>query len=311
VSRSHGPDAFLDPRDTSAEVIREPRQSDHPEPSREQGQGSEPQEDGRLTPSRASEPTQPRSAEPRETFLVRGKTYRLRPSEIRTLTELGKFRAVASKDLQEFAYDGDKDRAKADVQNLVRQGLVAEKRIPHSDISPRRLLTLTRQGHLVLTSTKDVRTNQAIHYGFTKPREAHHDADIYRMYYSAASKIEQQGGRNLRVILDYELKKRVYRDLVKLGPQRESAAKKKEVAERHGLQLVRGKIPLPDLRIEYETQEGEMARIDLELATEHYRGRTLAEKVRAGFSIYAHAQDATGLRRVMDQNELTAEILSL
>jgi len=242
---------------------------------------------------------------------VRGKTYRLRSSEIQTLTELGKFRAVASKDLQEFAYDGDKDRAKADVQNLIRQGLVAEKRIPHSDISPRRLLTLTRQGHLVLTSTKDVRTNQAIHHGFTKPREAHHDADIYRMYYSAASKIEQQGGRNLRVILDYELKKRVYRDLAKLGPQRESNAKKKEIAEKHGLQLVRGKIPLPDLRIEYETREGEIARVDLELATEHYRGRTLAEKVRAGFSIYAHAQDAAGLRRVMDQKELTAEILSL
>jgi len=131
------------------------------------------------------------------------------------------------------------------------------------------------------------------------------------MYYSAASKIEQQGGRNLRVILDYELKKRVYHDLAKLGPQRESTVKKKEIAEKHGLQLVRGKIPLPDLRIEYETREGEIARVDLELATEHYRGRTLAEKVRAGFSIYAHAQDATGLRRVMDQNELTAEILSL
>lgn len=311
MSRSHGPDGFLDPRDNSAEAIRDPRPSDRPESSREQGQGSEPQEDGRLTPSHAPELTQPRSAEPREAFEVHGRTYRIRSSEIRTLTELGKFRAVASKDLQEFAYQGDKDRARVDVQNLIRQGLVAEKRIPHSDISPRRLLTLTRQGHLVLTVTKDVRKNQAIHYGFTKPREAHHDADIYRMYYSAAEKIEQQGGRNLRVILDYELKKRVYRDLAKLGPHRESTVKKKEIAERHGLQLVRGKIPLPDLRIEYETREGETARVDLELATEHYRGRTLAEKVRAGFSIYAHAQDAAGLRRVMDQKELTAEILSL
>jgi hypothetical protein len=311
VSRSHGPDEFLDPRDTSPEATREPRQSDRPEPPREQGQGSERQEDGRLTPTRASEPTQPRSAEPRETFELRGKTYRLRSSEIQALAELGKFRAIASKDLQEFAYQGDKDSAKADMQNLIRQGLVAERTIPHSDTSPRRLLTLTKQGHLVLTFTKGIRKNQGIHYGFTKPREAHHDADIYRMYYSAAEKIERQGGRNLRVILDYELKKRVYRDLAKLGPHRKSTTKKKEIAEKHGLQLVRGKIPLPDLRIEYETREGEVARVDLELATEHYRGATLAEKVRAGFSIYAHAQDAAGLRRVMDQKELTAEILSL
>ena len=197
------------------------------------------------------------------------------------------------------------------MQNLIRHGLIAEKKIPHPETSPRRLLTLTKQGHLFLTVTKSVPKNQAIHYGFTKPREAHHDADLYRMYYTAADKIERQGGRNLRVILDYELKKRVYHDLAKLGPYRESTAKKKEIAERYGLQVVRGKIPLPDLRIEYETREGEMARVDLELATEHYRGRNLAEKVRAGFSIYAHAQDAAGLRRVLDQRELTAEILSL
>jgi hypothetical protein len=197
------------------------------------------------------------------------------------------------------------------VQNLIRHGLIAEKKIPHPDTSPRRLLTLSKQGHQFLTVTKRVPKNQAIHYGFTKPRETHHDADLYRMYYAAAEKIERQGGRNLRVILDYELKKRVYHDLANLGPHRESTAKKQDIAERHGLQVVRGKIPLPDLRIEYETREGEMTRVDLELATEHYRGRTLAEKVRAGFSIYAHAQDAAGLRRVLDQRELTAEILSL
>jgi hypothetical protein len=311
VSRSHRPDEFLDPRNTSAEAVRDPRQSDHPEHSREQGQGSDPQEDARLTPNRAPEPTPARSAELRKIFEVRGKTYRLRFSEIQTLAELGKFRAVATKDLQEFAYHGDKDRSSADVQNLIRHGLIAEKKIPHPDTSPRRLLTLSKQGHQFLTVTKRIPKNQVIHYGFTKPREAHHDADLYRMYYAAADKIERQGGRNLRVILDYELKKRVCHDLAKLGSHRESTAKKKEIAERHGLQVVRGKIPLPDLPIEYETREGEMARVELELATEHYRGRNLVEKVRAGFSIYAHAQDAAGLRRVLDQRELTAEILSL
>jgi hypothetical protein len=252
-----------------------------------------------------------RSAATRETLEFRGKTYRLRSSEIQTLSELGKFRAVGTKDLQEFAYQGEKHRARADVENLIRHGLIAEKKIPHPETSPRRLLTLSKQGHHFLKGTKRVPKNQAIHYGFTKPREAHHDADLYRMYYTAAQKIEREGGRNLRVILDYEMKKRVYHDLAKLGPHRQSTAEKKEIAERHGLQVVRGKIPLPDLRIEYETREGEMNRVDLELATEHYRGRNLAEKVRAGFSIYAHAQDAAGLRRVLDQRELTAEILSL
>ena len=152
------------------------------------------------------------------------------------------------------------------------------RKIPHPETSPRRLLTLTKQGHRVLLATKRVPKNQAIHHGFAKPREAHHDADLYRMYHTAAGKIERQGGRNLRVILDYELKKRVYHDIAKLGSDRESPTRKKEIAEKHGLQLVRGKIPLPDLRIEYETREGETARVDLELATEHYRGRIWLKK---------------------------------
>jgi hypothetical protein len=77
------------------------------------------------------------------------------------------------------------------------------------------------------------------------------------------------------------------------------------------LRVVRGKIPLPDLRIEYETPDRETARVDLELATEHYRSPNLTKKVRAGLSIYARPQEVVGLRRVLDQRELIAEILSL
>jgi hypothetical protein len=57
--------------------------------------------------------------------------------------------------------------------------------------------------------------------------------------------------------------------------------------------------------------DGERARVDIELATGHYRLRNLVEKVRAGFSIYAHSSDVSNLRRILDQRELTAEILSL
>src|SRR5205807_1385267 len=83
------------------------------------------------------------------------------------------------------------------------------------------------------------------------------------------------------------------------------------IAERHGLKLIRRKIPVPDLRIEYQTQEHEQARVDLELATEHYRFRNLAQKVAAGFSMYARADELSNLRRVMDERELVAQIMSL
>ena len=311
MSRDYLPSESIGPRDAAPERTSSNPQTDRSGGSRGQGPGSDGQDDARVTPERAPTIESERSVEPRKAYEFRGRSYAVRSSEIETLTELGKFRAVATEDLEEFRYHGERDHMRPDVVNLIRQGLVAEKSVPHSDTAPRRLLTLTKKGHQFLRATGTVPRNQATHYGFTKPREAHHDADLYRLYQKAAKDIEREGGKNPRVVLDYELKKRVFHDLAKLGPEKHSTETKRAIAEKHGLQVVRGKIPLPDLRIEYEDREGNMARVDLELATEHYRGSNLGEKVRAGVSLYARAQDAPGLRRVLDQKELTAEILSL
>ena len=267
--------------------------------------------DDTLQSTRCALHRSPRPAEPRTVYELRGRTYRLRNSEIAAMVELGKFRSVATPDLAEFAYGGDNDRMRPDLENLFGQGLAEMKSIPHQESGPRQLLTLTKNGHRFLNETQIAGKHQALYHGFTKPREAHHDADLYRLYQKEAVEIERQGGRNLRVVLDYELKKRLYHDLAKLGKERNSADSKRAIAERHGLPLVRGKIPMPDVRIEYETRDGERVRVDLELATGHYRGRNLAEKVHAGFSIYAHADEASKLRRILDQRELTGEILSL
>jgi len=252
-----------------------------------------------------------RSLENRTIYEVRSRTYRLRSSEIATMVEIGKFRAVAVEDLRDFLYQSDRSRLKPDVENLIRQGLVQMKSVPHEEEGSRQLVALTKPGYRLLQELRFGGQDQALYFGFAKPREADHDATLYRLYQKAAHKIGRPGGRNLRVVLDYELKKRVYHDLAKLGPQRNLPESRRNVAERHGLQVVRGKIPLPDLRIEYDGPDGERGRVDLELATSHYRGRNLAEKVKAGFSIYAQANDVAHLRRVLDQRELTAEILSL
>ena len=148
--------------------------------------------------------------------------------------------------------------------------------------------------------------DQSAYYGFVKPREANHDADIYRLYQKEFAKVLQKGGRNPRIVLDFELKKKLNRDFARFGPE-----SRQEIAARHGLQVVRGRIAVPDLRIEYEDSTGEMARVDIELVTEHYRPRQVADKATAGFSLYAHRSEADHLRRVLEQREVTAEILSL
>ena len=110
----------------------------------------------------------------------------------------------------------------------------------------------------------------------------------------------------MRVVLDLELQSKINRDFATFGTEARN-----EIAARHGLEVVREKILVPDVRIEYERPDGEIARVDLELVTEHYRGRSIADKVRAGFSLYTPRGEADRLRRVLDQKELVAEILSL
>jgi hypothetical protein len=259
-------------------------------------------------PERSQENTRPEThfRDGRAVLYDRDRGYRLSESEIRTIAELGRFRVIASHDLTQHAYAAREEQAEPDIQNLVRKGLVRKGTFEGPEATPRELLTLTKRGHRLLRANRLVPQDQAVYHGFVKPREANHDADLYLLYQKEAARIEKEGGRNLRVILDYELKRKINRDVARFG-----TAARNEIAERHGLRVVRNKIPIPDMRIEYETREGEMARVNLELVTEHYRGRSIAEKVWAGFSLYTPHGESNHLRRVLDQQELTAEILSL
>ena len=121
----------------------------------------------------------------------------------------------------------------------------------------------------------------------------------------------RDGGKSLRVALDFELKQKVNRELAKLGPERNNPERKFEIAQAHGLRMINGRIAVPDIQVECETPEGGMARVNIELATKHYRPRQMEAKAQAGFSLYAPSGDADRLRRVLNDREITAEILSI
>ena len=108
----------------------------------------------RARPQEARKP-EARAVEPRRPYEYRNRTYALRSSEIQTMTNIGKFRAVDAKDLREFAYGGDGTHLEADLTNLRRQGLIAEREIPHQETAPRRLVALTKQGHRLLLSHEE------------------------------------------------------------------------------------------------------------------------------------------------------------
>jgi hypothetical protein len=226
----------------------------------------------------------------RTTYTDRDRNYSLRDSEINTLSEVGKFRVAATGDLAEFAYNGNRSRMENDVESLVRQGLIRRTGIADTEHNLAQVVTLTKEGHRFLSRGKVVSQDQTTYHGLKKPKEVLHDAELYRLYHKASDEIESRGGSVVRVKLDYELKRELYERLAHASEDKTKDPEtiREQTAERHHLKVLDGQIPIPDLRIEYVREEGgEVQRRDLELATDHYRPRGLAQKARAGFQIYA------------------------
>ncbi len=279
------------------------------EDSRARGAGSEspePQRDHSIP-----NPHRHRSNEPRTPYRDRERTYSLRSSEIQTLKEIGTFRAVDSEALAEIGYGGKRDRMDQDLKNLARQSLVSRRSIQGAQTERVQILVLTKAGKRFLAKHKLMPKDRPIYHGLVKPKEVLHDAGLYRLYHKAAREIERDGGTVQKVVLDYELKKQINRELAGLGSDRHNQDKKGEIAQAHGIRVVNGRVVVPDIQIEYENADGQLARVNLELATKHYRPNQLQAKAQAGFTLYAATQDSDRLRRVLNDRDITAEILSL
>lgn len=266
---------------------------------------------GDIAEAREQHPAREERNDSPRTYYVRDHVHLLRDSEMNSLKEIGKFRVIPVPDLAKLAYGGNRERTEKDIRALARQSLLKDRTLEISRKKTLRVVTLTKAGHRLLKNTSQVPDNQPIYHGLVKPRELKHDADLYRLYHKEAARIERDGGRPVRVLLDYELKRNLNRDLALLGPDKDNADRKREIAEKHCLEVINGKIPVPDLRVEYESPELELRHVDLELATRDYRPRAMAEKASAGFSLYGRSEDASRLRRVLDEREITAAILSL
>lgn len=211
----------------------------------------------------------------------------LQRSEFATLRDIGIFRSLALADVTRYRYQGDAIAAKHDLGSLLRSGLTQ-----HRTSYPERSvhITPTRHGHRLLVGTehKGV-TVQRFYHGFVKSREARHDTALYRLYQQEIACIEKAGGRVKRIVLDYELKRSINRRLATMASlsKSEQERERREIAESHGLEVVDGKILLPDLRLEYEGPVGEIGKVDLELVTHHYHHDNLVAKAKAGFAMYA------------------------
>ena len=309
------------PEDVHDSDVRRPEESSNGQSTsnaRGQGGGSGTSND---SPHRQqAQPEQTRSAtKDRRTNHLdvdRERTFSLRDSELKTLNDIGTFRVLKLDDLVTHRYGGDAVEARRDIDNLLRQGLIL-RRTTNTATHPEKTtyITLTKAAHKFLEDRRPQgsKPQQTLYHGFVKPREARHDAAIYRLYQQESARIEKGGGRVQRVVLDFELKRQVYRDLAKLRslPAPEQAERRREIAEENGLPIVNGKVALPDLRLEFEGPNQELGKVDLELVTGDYHAGSLAAKAKTGFAMYGLPEDAARLRPAMSDPGITLEILSL
>jgi hypothetical protein len=234
--------------------------------------------------------------EDRERVEVRGREYTLNGAETRTLATVGAFRVVSPDDLSDRARD--RGVWHGTWQRLADQGLITRESITDRH-GHRHVVSLTRAGKTLFDAHTTARTGgrrQAFYAGIVKPRELRHDSQVYRVFKAEAERIERDGGRLTRVVLDYELK-RDYQTFLNRKDRPQDADVKGDrlvFAEAHDLPIIDGHLELPDLRIEYETPDGRLEHRDVEVVTEHYSRAQLAGKARAGFALYRAGGGQTG-----------------
>jgi hypothetical protein len=241
----------------------------------------------------------------------RGRIYALRESEFGAMSDIGRLRIVDAEDLARFAYQNDQGRMHQDIRSLRGQGLLEERTFLRAHRQPRRILTLTKQGHRMVQKTAGLSSDQRIYHGFVKVRDTDHDADLYKVYHQATEEIRNGGGRPLKIRLDFELQSTINREreAARRLPEAQRAKWLREVAEQHGLPIAGTTVRVPDMQVEYQTAGGRIAHANLELITERYRTEAIRVKAEAGFKVYARTGDTDRVRRAL--RTFGSEILSI
>ena len=263
-----------------------PPENPGPEPPRE--------EDRRPGPAREREGRQRRSRAVRRRLTVRDRSER-------ALVEVGIYRYVPFQEIVEAHFRGIHLTARREVNSWIREGLARQSMTAGTDGMPLELLSLTREGASV---ARDLAPEQELDPGqeFTyTPRRHHrhhlaHDAAIYRACRRERERLTREGARVRRVRLDAELQgsvlRRCHSTRWELGQRAADFARYRAATELGLPTGDDGRVLYPDAQIEYIDADGGTGRLNIEVASEHYRPGHLRAKAAAGFRIYANGASA-------------------
>ena len=260
---------------------RAPRRDDRDQPIGREQRGHRREYDGR---------------QPRRTFEVRVDGV---------VRDVGAFRAVALRDLVERQFDGHPYAAHRGIGLAERRGWVTRRKARGPQGGEFMVVVATPAGAARAETLWRAagRAEQRTFSGAVRPAEIGHDVAVFRAASLAQARIEAGGGRVMRVRIDAELKGAVAargeRERRSRGREAAEAARR-QAAAALGLAVEDGKVLVPDAQIEFVDAAGRTGRCNVEVASEHYRGRSIRAKARAGFALYAPtARAASAIRRAL------------
>ena len=219
--------------------------------------------------------------------------------------DVGAFRAVALRDLVERQFDGHPFAAGRGLARAERAGWVERRKARGPKGGEFTVVVATPAGAARAEALWRAagRTSQRAFAGAVRPAELGHDVAVYRAAGREQARIEAAGGRVVRVRIDAELKGVVAARAERARRSKsESAAdaERRRAAEALGLPLRDGRVLVPDAQIEYVDAAGRNGRCNVEVASEHYRGRAIRAKAKAGFALHASSsRAASAVRRAL------------
>ncbi len=224
------------------------------------------------------------------------------------LADIGIYGAVSVRDLAETHFGGHPYTTRRAVNAWTREGLAKESTAKGPKGRPFKVLTLTRKGAAAI---RDLDAGHGLDPGqhirsaarLLQHAQLAHDTAIYRACGRERQRLLERSAAIRRVRLDGELKSAVAR---KSESARARDGRRAADAERHraagelGLPIdAQGRVLYPDAQIEYTDAEGRSGRVNIEVASGHYRQGSVRAKAAAGFRMHANGPAGARVLRAL------------
>ena len=235
----------------------------------------------------------PRTGHRRELGRTRHKGRDMTERTHACLQDVGLYRCASHRDLVEAHFSGNRFAAAKGLDRLVRSGAMRQHHARGPNGGTFTIYTLTRPGAALaqrLAVKRGLDPEQRAWAGMVKPREAAHDADVAKACRKEIEVLTAQGARLRRILIDAELKgilaKRGETARARQGKEEADRARRKAADELHLPCDDHGHVQIPDAQIQYVDEAGNLGRVNVEVASDHYREASVKAKSAGGFSMH-------------------------